>query len=341
MRGLIVVLVLALLQGRTSASGAPAAPGPAPRALTIAVSGPPTAVEYLPLHLAVAAGDVRDHGLTVMLRVTPGAVQAAEALARGEADLAATTLEAILRFALRPGAPPPQLVFALTAAPPVALLGRPGASAPSLGALAGRRVGVRAPGAPELAWLGALLAGAGLRPTDVDVMSLGPRGVAGALVDGAVDAALVEEPDARRLLAAGAPLVADLRGPEAAARALGRPTVNAGLFARAVGGPADATLAALGRALLAAEARLAAAPAEALARALPSAVVGLPEAFALRVDAARALFVPGGRATPREVAATLALVAARRALGPAARGLRPEALVRVVPLTPPAPAPRP
>lgn len=340
MRGLIVVLVLALLQGRASASGAPAAPGPAPRALTIAVSGPPTAVEYLPLHLAVAAGDVRDDGLTVTLRVTPGAVQAAEALARGEADLAATTLEAILRFALRPDAPPPQLVFALTAAPPVALLARPGAPAPALGALAGRRVGVRAPGAPELAWLGALLAGAGLRPTDVDVVSLGPR-VAAALVDGAVDAALVEEPDARRLFAAGAPLVADLRGPEAAAHALGRPTVNAGLFARAVGGPADATLAALGRALLAAEARLAAAPAEALARALPSAVVGLPEAFALRVDAARALFVPGGRATPREVAATLALVAAGRALGPAARGLRPETLVRVVPLTPPAPAARP
>ena len=79
---------------------------------------------------------------------------AAEALAQGQADLAATSLEAMLRFGSRPTVPVPRLVFGLTAAPPVVLVaGSRTGDAPSVARLAGLKVGLSAPGAPEHTWL--------------------------------------------------------------------------------------------------------------------------------------------------------------------------------------------
>src|SRR5262245_63840098 len=92
------------------------------QALTVAVSGPPTSPEYLPLRVAESEGYFAREGLSVTLKTTRAEVGAAEALAQGQADLAATSLEAMLRFGARPTVPIPRLVFGLTAAPPVALL---------------------------------------------------------------------------------------------------------------------------------------------------------------------------------------------------------------------------
>ncbi|HVQ27268.1 MAG TPA: ABC transporter substrate-binding protein, partial [Planctomycetota bacterium] len=87
----------------------------------LAVSGPPTSPEYLPIRVAEAEGYFAAEGLAVTVRTTRAESGAAEALAQGQADLAATTLEAILRFGLRATATqPPRLIFGLTAAPQVA-----------------------------------------------------------------------------------------------------------------------------------------------------------------------------------------------------------------------------
>ena len=89
--------------------------------LTLAVSGPPTSLEYLPVWVAAGHGQFAGAGLRVTLKATRSEVGAAEALAQGQVDLAATSLEAMLRFGFRDGQSP-RLVFGLTAAPPVALV---------------------------------------------------------------------------------------------------------------------------------------------------------------------------------------------------------------------------
>src|SRR2546428_311119 len=97
----------------------------------------------------------------------------------------------------------------------------------SLEHLPGTRVGITSPGAPEQAWLAWLLARAGLSPGQVLLVSRGERGLSHAVETGDVHAALLREPAASRLLAAGqARLLVDLRTPAAVRQALGAITRN-------------------------------------------------------------------------------------------------------------------
>src|SRR5207244_1218731 len=145
------------------------------QALLLAVSGPPSSPEYLPIRVAEAEGYFAAEGLAVTIRTTRAESGAAEALAQGQADLAATTLEAILRFGLRATNQAPRLIFGLTAAPPVALLvaGPHTSAVRSIEDLSALRVGVTTPGAPEHAWFGWLLARAGISIARVRVISIG------------------------------------------------------------------------------------------------------------------------------------------------------------------------
>ena len=93
-------------------------------AITIAVAGPATSTEYLPLQVAQAEGYFTQEKLEVALSVERNEGEAARALARGRADLAATSLDAAYREGHVEGAPPP-LFFGLTAAAPVAILVSP------------------------------------------------------------------------------------------------------------------------------------------------------------------------------------------------------------------------
>jgi len=281
------------------------------QALTVAVGGPPTSSEYLPLRVAEAEGHFAREGVQVTLQGARGDVAAAEALARGEVDLAASSLDPMLRFGLRLRSQEPVLVLGLTAAPPVALLVSTRLASPirSVRDLAGRRVGVSAPGAPEIAWLAGLLSRARLSFGDVSVASLGHRRLAGALRRGDVDAALVLEPDASALVKDGhAAVLADLRTPDATARALDASTVNAAVFARRDRRPDEAALEAFARAVLAAEALIARESPAALAARLPPAVVGAPEEFARRVEASRALYLPGGRVSAQRLRESIDLI---------------------------------
>src|SRR5215475_11152376 len=205
------------------------------QALMLAVSGPPTSPEYLPIRVAEAEGYFAVEGLAVTVRTTRAESGAAEALAQGQADLAATTLEAILRFGLRAAGQAPRLVFGLTAAPPVALV--VGAAhvntVRSINDLSALRVGVTTPGAPEHAWFGWLLARVGMSIAQVRVRSLGERGLIAAMDSGDVHVGFVPESAASQLLSQGcAKLLADFRTPRAAAAVLGSSTVNAAVFVR-------------------------------------------------------------------------------------------------------------
>src|SRR5216117_4146869 len=82
--------------------------------LTLAVSGPATSSEYLPIRVAEAEGYFAREGLEVRVRTTRAESGAAEALAQGQVDLTATTLEALLRFGPRAPGQTARLVFGLT-----------------------------------------------------------------------------------------------------------------------------------------------------------------------------------------------------------------------------------
>lgn len=285
-------------------------------ALTIAVAGPPTSPEYLPLHVAQADGLFTAQQLSVTLRSTRSDTAAAEMLATGQAQLAATSLDAALRLGGTEGVPP-RLVWALTAAPPVALLVAPGRvdTIRSAADLAGQTVAVPAPGTTEDQALGLLLARAGVPMHRVKVLSLGERGVARALEGGEVAAGVLGEPHVSRLVEGGKAVIAvDLRTAKDAAATLGGPTVGAALFARAGAEPPAATIRALRAALQAAVGRTISAEPAALQTTLPSAVIGSPADFALRLRSARDLFLADGRIPAETLERSLELLRARAPL---------------------------
>jgi NitT/TauT family transport system substrate-binding protein len=312
------------------------------QALTVAVSGPPTSPEYLPLRVAEAEGYFARQGVNVVLKTTRAEVGAAEALAQGQADLAATSLEAMLRFGSRPTVPVARLVFGLTAAPPVVLLaGSQTGGAQSVAGLAGLKVGLSAPGAPEHTWLLGLLEVARVNPTQVQMVSLGARGVEAALESSEVGAGMVADPAATRLLDSGrVALLADLRSPAGVVRALGRSTVSAGVFARNERRLSDADLVAFARALLAARERIRTTSATELARRLPAAVVGLPDEFETRLAATREIYLPDGRVTAEQLRHTVELIRAHQPLPATLKLPPPEDILYLEPLRRAAPATR-
>lgn len=302
------------------------------QALTLAVSGPATSSEYLPLRVAEAEGYFAREGLAVTLKTTRAEPGAAEALAQGQADLAATSLDAILRFGPRTASQSPQLVLGLTAAPPVVLIVADAHKTivRSLDDLPGTRIGVSTPGAPEQAWFAWLLARSGLSVAQMWMVSRGERGVLQAVETGDVHTALVPEPAASRLIAAGsARALVDLRSPEAVRQAIGAPTVNAAVFVRSDRRPKERDLTAFARAVLAAQRRMAAGDGNGLASRLPPAVTTGPEAFEARLAACRDLYLKNGLVTVEQVRETLIVIRAHLPLPVTARVPRPEDLVHV------------
>src|SRR5882672_27449 len=285
-------------------------------ALTIAVAGPPTSPEYLPLHVALAEGLFSAQQISVTLRSTRSDAAAAEMLASGQAQLAATSLDSALRLGGTDGVPP-RLVWALTAAPPVALLVAPGRTDTirSVADLVGQTVAIPAPGTAEDQALGLLLARAQVAVHHLKVVSLGERGVVRALEGGEVAAGVLGEPHVSRLVEGDkAAIVVDLRSAKGAEAALGGPTVGAALFAKAGAEPPAATLRALRAALQAAVARVISAEPAALQATLPASVVGSPADFALRLRGARELFLADGRVPVETLERSLELIRARAPL---------------------------
>jgi NitT/TauT family transport system substrate-binding protein len=301
--------------------------------LVLAIAGPVASPEYLPLRVAEAEGLFAREGLNVVVRTTRAEPGAAEALVQGQADLVATSLDAVLRFGPRSVNQGPRLVMGLTAAPPVALL-VPTSQATivrSLNDLPGTRVGLSSPGAPEQMWFSWLLARAGLSVAQMWVVSHGARGLVAAVESGDVHSGLVHEPAASRLVADGhARVLVDLRTPAAVAQALGTTTVNAAVFARADRRPRDRDLGSFARAVLAAEQRIATATPDDLAARLPRRIGG--DDFAARLEATRRIYVADGLVTADQLRETLALIRAHQPLPVTSRVPAPEELLHIEPL---------
>jgi len=280
-------------------------------ALTIAVGGAPTAIEYLPLTLAHAEERFAGKELSITLRRERGEVSAAEALAKGNVDLAATTLEAALRHGAFQGKPP-KLVFAFTAVPPVALVianqSRP--LIRRIEELAGKTVGVPAVGSAEAHLLFGLLARHHLSPAQVRVISLGDRGLAQSLERGEIQAGVLAEPWASRLLATGRfALLIDLRERRAAQAELGGPTVHAALFIRHDRAASErARLVPLLRALLRSGQSIAERSPEERAARLPS-VAHPREEFLPKLAALKGVLLSDGVASEEAIKQSLELLA--------------------------------
>lgn len=294
-----------------------------------------TSPEYLPLRVAEAEGYYAREGLRVVIRTTRAEPGAAEALGQGQADLTATSLDAMMRFGPRTAGQAPRVVFGLTAAPPVALL-VPTSQAGvvrSLTDLAGTRVGLATPGAPEHAWFGWLLARGGLSVAQMWVVSHGSRGVIAAVESGDVHSGLVPEPAASRLVANGqAQVLADFRTPAAVARSIGTVTLHAAVFARADRRPRDRDLGAFARAVLAAEQRIATATPRELAARLPGRITSPADEFAARLEATRGVYLADGLVTVEQVRESLALIRAHHPLPVTSRVPTPEEILHTEPL---------
>ena len=306
-------------------------------AITIAVAGPATSAEYLPLYVAQSEGYFAQEKLEVTLTTERSESDAARAMARGRADFAATSLDAAYRVGHVKGTLPP-LLFGLTAAPPVAILVSPShkETVRSPRDLRGQPVGLPGVGTPEQAMLATILVRAGVKIQHVPLRSFSNRSLAGALEQGVVAAAVMADPWVTRLVdesvavrgaaegepraevavrgaAEGEPraektavsILVDLRTRSDAARWLGAETVHAALFVRADSVVGEQDLVALARALLRAVARVSDTPAETLAAGLPASVIGQPGDFALRVAGARQSYLPRGRVTEGMLKASL------------------------------------
>jgi NMT1/THI5 like len=169
-------------------------------AITIAVAGPATSPEYLPLYVAQSEGYFAQEKLEVTLTTGRSESDAAEAMARGHADFAATSLDAAYRVGHVRGALP-SLLFGLTAAPPVAILVSPGRkeTVRSPRDLRGQPVGLPGVGTPEQAMLATILARAGVKIHHVPLRTFSNRALAGALERGDVAAAVMADPWVTRL----------------------------------------------------------------------------------------------------------------------------------------------
>lgn len=276
-------------------------------AITIAVAGPPTSPEYLPLFVAQSEGYFAQEKLDVTLATERSEGDAAQAMAAGHADIVATSLDAAYRLGHVHGAPP-LLLFGLTAAPPVAILVSPSQreTVRSLRDLRGQTVGVPGVGTPEQAMLTAALTRAGVAIHQVPIRSFSRRSLVGALEQGEVAAAVMADPWVTRLVADGAAtILADFRTRSDAARWLGVETVHAAVFLRADAVVAEQDLVALARALLRATARVSDGPAEALAVGLRASVIGRRDDFVLRLDGARESYLPRGLVTEGMLKASL------------------------------------
>lgn len=284
--------------------------------LTLGVAGPATSAEYLPVRLAESGGHFASEKVAARLQRIRSPAEAAEALAAGRVDLAATTLDAALRLGHVHGIPP-RLVFGLTSAPPVALLvpADRRAELVDVAALAGKTVGIPAPGTPEAAALAGLLATAGLSIERVTAVSLGEPRLARALVAGEVAAAVLADPWASRLVQEGrAAVLADLRQPGGAERWLGAQGVHAAVFVAGNSRLGEPELAPVVRALLRGMRQARTAPPGELVSPSGSAAAGEEGDWALRVAGVRGVLVPDGLVTEAALEAGIEQVRIRAQL---------------------------
>ena len=223
-----------LLLGPASAqSRGPAsqsAPGPLPkpelRQLTLAVANPGS-LAFLPIWVALQKGFFSQNGLEVQVSDQPSAARAIQAVASSQADLAGIWLENMFSAAARNQALQSLVQLGATPMMSVGISSKLSAAPDSptgLRQLRGRKIGVLALNSPTHTVAHAVLRQAGLRVTEVGLVSVGSSaGAQAALRSGQIDALVYTDPLMVQLEQRGEiTTLADLRSPAQVQALLGR-----------------------------------------------------------------------------------------------------------------------
>lgn len=209
-----------------STAGTATANGAAMPTVTLAI-GSDTALPTLPLQIAIGDHLFARYGVNVNVEVTGSGSKAVDALLAGDADISADFYDHVLELS----ALGKQLesFVELTDMPGYALVvtGKDSAQIHSVADLAGKTVGVSAPGSATAFFVSYLLGKDGLSPSAAHLtgIGIGPSAVA-AVEHGTVDAAVLYDPDLSEVLAhdSSVRVLADARSPSHAMSLYGAPT---------------------------------------------------------------------------------------------------------------------
>ena len=152
------------------------------KTVTIAVSGPPAQLYFLPVVLAKQLGYFDQAGVNVELQHFNAGSRALESVIGGSADLVAGAYENTVRMQAK-GQPMQSIV--LFGRYPQNILGITKANAASYKSaqdLKGQKIGITGPGSATQTFLNLILATAGLQPGDVTPTTVGAGAVAVAAV---------------------------------------------------------------------------------------------------------------------------------------------------------------
>jgi len=160
---------VALMMVSTLASAQDAAK----KKVSIAVSGPPAQIYFLPVVLAKYLGHFADAGVDVELQHFNSGSRALQAVVGGSADIVAGAYENTVRMQAKGQT---MQSFVLFGRYPQNVLGISKAQAATYKSpadLKGKQVGITGPGSATQTFLNLILASAGLQPTDVTTITVG------------------------------------------------------------------------------------------------------------------------------------------------------------------------
>ncbi len=195
------VAILAL----AAAAGCGGAEAAGKTRVRIAVGSKPGNIVYLPVDLARALGYFEQEGLDAQFRYFEAGTSAAEALAAGEYDLSANSIDHAIK--MQGDGRRLQMVASFTDYPCVTLVVRKDLSAQirSERDLKGRRIGVTAEGAGTHVLAASILHHAGYSLRDVEIVPVGSGdSFIAAMAQKRIDVGMATDPTTTRLLMSGA-----------------------------------------------------------------------------------------------------------------------------------------
>lgn len=176
--GLRLLLAGVLIGVASCPRPATAQPMPEKRTVTIAVSGPPAQIYFLPVALAKQLGYFEKAGLDVQLQHFEAGSKAITSVLGGSADVVAGAYENTIRLKARGQAMQSIVVFGRYPENVLAIAKSEAANYRGPADLKGKLVGITGPGSATQTFLDLILANAGLRPDDVTPVTVGAGAVA-------------------------------------------------------------------------------------------------------------------------------------------------------------------
>ena len=149
------------------------AQGAAKKKATIAVSGPPAQIYFLPVVLAKYLGYFDDAGVDVELQHFNSGSRALQAVVGGSADIVAGAYENTVRMQAKGQTMQSFVLFGRYPQNVLGIAKADAASYKSPADLKGKKVGITGPGSATQTFLNLILASAGLQPSDVTTIAVG------------------------------------------------------------------------------------------------------------------------------------------------------------------------